>query len=240
MMLMAWNYRGIGLSSVVRSLRVFSKTHRPSILFLSELKTSSYPKIQKLLLSFGFSSFEFIPAVGKSGGIVLCWKYEINLQVTISNSNLINSLIFSDPSHTPWMLTSVYGSTIPSLKHAFWNSMFEIDSAWQGPWCLFGDFNTVIDQMDKQGGRPVAQSSAGGLRGVVQDRGLIDLGFTGHQFTWNNKRSGGANIQERLDRGFGNGQWRLLFPQAFIQHLPSLNSDHKPLLLNTSHNFILP
>jgi hypothetical protein len=38
-------------------------------------------------------------------------------------------------------------------------------------------------------------------------------------------------IQERLDRGWANTDWKLLFPEASIQHLPHLNSDHCPLLL---------
>lgn len=49
-----------------------------------------------------------------------------------------------------------------------------------------------------------------------------------------------ANIQERLDRGFRNWQWRTVFSQAFIQHLLALKSNHKPLLLNTlSFTFLL-
>lgn len=62
------------------------------------------------------------------------------------------------------------------------------------------------------------------------------MGFQGPAFTWNNKRSGMANIQERLDRGLINGPGRLLFPQASITHLLALNSDHRPLLMHTSPN----
>lgn len=102
MIMMAWNYRG---------------------------KTSYASKIQKIILSLGFSSFQFHPAVGKEGGIVLCWKTEVNVQVTISNANLFNVLIFSDPSHTSWQLTSVYGPTIQSLKTIFWDSLSEIGDA---------------------------------------------------------------------------------------------------------------
>lgn len=66
--------------------------------------------------------------------------------------------------------------------------------------------------------------------------GLLDLGFKGSSFTWNNRRVGKANIQERIDRGFINGSWRLLFLQVFVTHLLALNSDHRPLLLHTTPN----
>lgn len=35
----------------------------------------------------------------------------------------------------------------------------------------------MLTQTDKVGGRVVASSSCGGLRGIMNDHGLIDLGF---------------------------------------------------------------
>lgn len=68
---------------------------------------------------------------------------------------------------------------------------------------------------------------------MINDSGLIDLGFEGPAFTWNNRRGGMANIQERLDRGFANSQWKLRYPNASITHLTALFSDHRPLLFQT-------
>lgn len=59
------------------------------------------------------------------------------------------------------------------------------------------------------------------------------MGFSGHAFTWNNRRSGHANIQERLDRSYVNATWKLNFAQSTVIHLPAIHSDHKPLLINT-------
>lgn len=36
----------------------------------------------------------------------------------------------------------------------------------------------------------------------LNDLGSIDLGFTGYPYTWNNKRKGTGNIQQRLDSHF--------------------------------------
>jgi hypothetical protein len=72
--------------------------------------------------------------------------------------------------------------------------------------------------------------------GFVQSNGLIDLGYSGNPFTWNNKRQGRENLRERLDRGLSNKDWVLLFPNSHISHLPASSSNHNPILLSTSGN----
>ncbi|XP_042942842.1 uncharacterized protein LOC122277024 [Carya illinoinensis] len=66
--------------------------------------------------------------------------------------------------------------------------------------------------------------------------GLIDIGYSGPQYTWSNNRSDMALIRERLDRAMATQEWRLLFPDASLQHLASSASDHHPLLLHTINN----
>ncbi|KAK4857823.1 hypothetical protein QYF36_006836 [Acer negundo] len=42
------------------------------------------------------------------------------------------------------------------------------------------------------------------FRQAVEDCNLMDLGFNGPRHTWNNKREGKSNVQERLDRFLTN------------------------------------
>lgn len=42
----------------------------------------------------------------------------------------------------------------------------------------------------------------------------------------------GHFIQERLDRGFANTDWRNLYPEALIQHLAHTHSNQYPILLS--------
>lgn len=71
---------------------------------------------------------------------------------------------------------------------------------------------------------------------MIEEFVLINLGFRGHEFTWNNKRGRNANIQERLDMGIVNVAWRVLFPKATVAHLPAIDSYHNPTLLNINPN----
>ncbi|KAG8371459.1 hypothetical protein BUALT_Bualt13G0089700 [Buddleja alternifolia] len=86
-------------------------------------------------------------------------------------------------------------------------------------------------------GKEFVESSAGGFKEILEEGGLIDLGFEGHPFTWSNQRGRLANIQLRLDRCVANFDWIEIFPKAFVSHLPAINSDHSPLFFVTDSSF---
>lgn len=124
---------------------------------------------------------------------------------------------------------AIYGPPTPLARPLFWDCLNSIGANFDGPWMVAGDFNVTLTDEDKNGGRSVASSSKNSFRHMVDSNALIDMGFDGHSFTWNNKMKGKANIQERLDRGFANASWRIKFPLATVSHLLALHSDHRPL-----------
>ncbi|KAL5755807.1 hypothetical protein ACOSQ2_020553 [Xanthoceras sorbifolium] len=59
------------------------------------------------------------------------------------------------------------------------------------------------------------------------------------------KRCMNDNIWCRLDRAVCSIDWRMMFPEGFVRHLPRINSDHCPIVLNlySAHipnNFLKP
>ncbi|TXG56665.1 hypothetical protein EZV62_017978 [Acer yangbiense] len=70
------------------------------------------------------------------------------------------------------------------------------------------------------------------FRQAIDDSDLIDLGYSGSNFMWNNKREGKSNIQERIDRFFASNLWRDNFEYVMVEHLGFHTSDHHPILLN--------
>ncbi|KAF7116442.1 hypothetical protein RHSIM_Rhsim04G0089300 [Rhododendron simsii] len=69
------------------------------------------------------------------------------------------------------------------------------------------------------------------FRNFIDDIDLIDVGYVGYPFTWNNKREGRANIRIRLDRVVVNSRWRTDFSSGSLHHLKPGGSDHCPILL---------
>ena len=68
---------------------------------------------------------------------------------------------------------------------------------------------------------------------ALEECHLIDLGFHGYKFTWNNKRPGAANTRERLDRAVANKEWLDMFSVSSVSHIFSHASNHMPLILQT-------
>ena len=56
---------------------------------------------------------------------------------------------------------------------------------------------------------------------------MVDMGFVGSRFTWSR-----GTVQECLDRFVCNEDWKDRVNMFWVAHLPSVQSDHSPLLLS--------
>jgi hypothetical protein len=77
------------------------------------------------------------------------------------------------------------------------------------PWLLMGDFNEILSSDERLG------ESAGSQRNMYEfgenKCGLVDLGYRGYPFTWENCRDAEANVQKRLDRAVASVSWMSMF-----------------------------
>lgn len=82
------------------------------------------------------------------------------------------------------------------------------------------------------GGGPINQTRTLRFNEMLTYCSLIDLGFSGPRFTWSNLRNFPDLVQERLDRAVANPDWKTLFPEVGVTHLPRVHSDHCPILVD--------
>lgn len=93
---------------------------------------------------------------------------------------------------------------------------------------------------EKQGRVVHPQRLLQGFTDAVNDCQLMDLGFHGNMFTWERSRGNEGWIQERLDRGLANKQWKDMFPLAEVNVLDVSTSDHLPLNLQLNRKMYVP
>ncbi|XP_073362462.1 uncharacterized protein [Aegilops tauschii subsp. strangulata] len=99
------------------------------------------------------------------------------------------------------------------------------------PWLVAKDFNEAMWDFEHLSSTPRPRNQMVAFRECLEDCQLADLGFSGHPFTYDNKRGGRANVQVRLDRAVADNQWHDLFPECKVSHLTSPCSNHCPIIL---------
>ncbi|KAJ1703007.1 hypothetical protein LUZ63_002786 [Rhynchospora breviuscula] len=106
------------------------------------------------------------------------------------------------------------------------------------PLCCIGDFNAIPTLSDKFGGSQKLNTNNKAFRDLLSQTNLIDLGFKGPAYTWSSNLNTSKPIHQRLDRVIVTTTWSGLYPEAFVNHLPRIFSDHTPIILNTDKKLV--
>ncbi|XP_074361982.1 uncharacterized protein LOC141702184 [Apium graveolens] len=229
MSVLVWNCRGMGNPRAVRFLKEIIQKHRPSLVFLSETLVRRN-KIESICRLIQFEGFFTIEPQGHGGGLALMWKNTGAVEIKDSCNHYIDFEVECEQIGR-WRYTGFYGCPERGRRQESWDLLRGLASSSHLPWYVLRDFNDMLYEFEKLGGRPHPRNLLEGFHNTVIDCGLEDLGFTGCEFTWERYRGTPRWIQERLDRGLANQGWRLLFPNAEIQVLEVSTSDHLPLIL---------
>jgi len=231
MKLLSWNCRGLTCASVVRSLKVKVRKLYTDVIFLYE--TKALPFVTSVIMNnLGFFLMSHVPPFGSKGGVLLVWRNGVDLVCFLTNVNTTNAWCYSNPPNKPWILSCIYRPPYSKNKSNFWDSLSTIGENHSGAWLCIRDFNMIIDQFEKIGGRLFACSSSDPFRLFMNNNGMVYLGFSSNPFTWYNNRDDVHLIKERLDRGLASTQWIHLFLSFSIQHLSAITSNHNPLFLD--------
>lgn len=160
--------------------------------------------LHAILHRLNFTNSVVSEARGFAGGIWVFWNSsEVLVNVITVDDQIINMFVRHSGQH-PWLLSALYTSPNPLIRHDLWQYIQQFGTNLHFPWLLAGDFNQGFWPSEKKGGNPLSRNSLRPLHRMVDQCGLLDLGFVGSPFTWTNMRRGLANIQERLDRALCN------------------------------------
>ena len=156
------------------------------------------------------------------------------MEILTHSDHSLHALVKVNSPPLTFLLTVVYAFSNFAKQKVFWNYLENLASIICLPWVLLGDFNDMIFKDEKMDGLPLNKTRIAAFKNYMDKCGLMDLSFQGPRFTWTNKSPAwNGLIQEQLDRGLGNAEWKLLFPMVEIHHLPRVKSDHCPIMLLT-------
>jgi hypothetical protein len=169
---------------------------------------------------------------GKGGGLALWWRDGIDVSVRPWCQYFIDAKITSEAGS--WRFTGVYGEPRTQLREKTWEAMRYLYAQDDLPWLCCGDFNEILQQTEQIGQNQRSENQMKKFRRCLTDCRLVDLGYSGYPFTWDNKREGLANVQAHLDRATSNEQFLDMFPQTNVQHIITEESDHMALLIRVA------
>lgn len=117
----------------------------------------------------------------------MLWNHEkIKLKPRYGHKPFLHAKVTMDGGKV-WELIALYASPHTNIHKLFWGKINEMRI--EHPWLVIGDFNCVIREEERNSGREVSSFFVDG----VSQRGLIDLGYVGPAFTWNQ----GNNVDTR-------------------------------------------
>ena len=77
----------------------------------------------------------------------------------------------------------MYAHPTPTIKSQLWNHLVSIRKQFHLPWALLRDFNDILVPLEVLEGS-FSQARAFSFAHMMEDYGLLDLGFTREKFTW--------------------------------------------------------
>lgn len=159
MIIISWNIRGLNSRIKKNALRRLISTHDPHFVFIQETKMDDFnPRFNRSLWKVRDRELLFSPSSGNSGGLLSLWrsnyfKAESHLieKNWIAISGQIPSLNFKG------CVINIYNPCDKDERAQVWSSLSEYCLNVQRPCLLIGDFNEVLDPLER-GSNLVSQS----------------------------------------------------------------------------------
>ncbi|KAI8555236.1 hypothetical protein RHMOL_Rhmol05G0159000 [Rhododendron molle] len=114
-------------------------------------------------------------------------------------------------------------------KQQLWAALQQLCVAMS--WVVLGDFNAIKSPMEKVGGDRTWLPWMEEFNSCLHSTELVDLRYSGCQYTWSNKQLGAAHISTKIDRVLVNECWIKDFYWSNAHFLSPGVSDHSPAVV---------
>jgi hypothetical protein len=227
--ILSWNVRGANNPKTKRYLKELINRYHPTLLIIMETH-SPFVNMQRFWDHQGYSSVAVVDAQGHSGGLWILKQNGLTFDVQVDDVYLNAITVSISLGNNKWFCTGLYASPTPSTRANYWNYLCNLSRNIMSHWFIIGDFNEIIAPGEQRGGA-FHPSRADSLINVMDHCNLIDLNSVGGKFTWHINCNNQRGISKKLDRGMANLDWRLSFPEAYLETLCRVSSDHNPILM---------
>jgi hypothetical protein len=132
-------------------------------------------------------------------------------------------------------LIGVYGPADHALFVLFLAELESKVQSSQFPVVIIGDFNLIRGPQDKNNNN-INWPLVNAFNEFIANLALKEISRSGARFTWSNRQSN--PVRSVLDRVLVSAEWEQQFPLSSLRALPSIGSDHAPLVLDSGENVV--
>lgn len=234
--LLSWNVRGLSERPKRLAVRQAILTEKPDIVTLQETKLSHIDSRQKgEIFGHRLDGFEFLPAQGTRGGIMVAWNQRTYTKVNSEIKEFSITIHFKHNCEANLIaLTAVYGPTSQRERRRFFQEIRQSKPEEGVPWIIGGDFNVTAEPEERTSNDNTWRATVS-FASLISELELINLTLAGQNFTWSNERA--RPHMARLDRFIISAQWNLTFPNSSQKTIANTSSDHSPVLFTARTNF---
>ena len=222
--------RGVNDNSKRKLIKSVVRKQKVNSLCIQETKMQVMSEgVVRSLGSGRFLNWRALNAIGSVGGVLICWdKRLLEILEWEEGQFSISCRLRNVEDGVVWVFMGVYGPFSREERECLWEEIGAIGGLWEEPWCLGGDFNTILYQSERSRNGRIT-SAMRRFAQIIDDLGLVDLPLQGGSFTW----SGGLNNQSwaRLDRFLATPSWFDQYSRVSQRRLPRPTSDHFPVIL---------
>lgn len=158
---LSWNCQGVGAPWKFQFLQDTVRQERPNVVFLCET-LSSKERMEWVRSRLKFHGMIVVEAEGRSGGLGLIWREDVDVNLLSLSINHIDVEIHIT-GNQPWRLTGFYGEPNRNLRSRTLNLLRTLVRDSNLPWCIIGDMNNIVNQNDKKGGAAYPQNLIDGF-----------------------------------------------------------------------------
>jgi hypothetical protein len=207
------------------------KEKKPHLVFLMETKCHN-KNLDFLRIKLRYDNIFVVDSVGRSGGLILLWRREVQVEIENYSRRHIHALVSVGRDGREWKFTGFYGHPETAKRRQSWALLRHLSAMTPSPLMCVGDFNEIVSLSEKWGAVTRANGQMEAFRRALEDCQLFDQGFKGPKYTWSNGCIGGDYTRERLDRVVATSEWRAMFDAMEVQVMANRSSDHHPLFVN--------
>ncbi|KAI0496393.1 hypothetical protein KFK09_022709 [Dendrobium nobile] len=226
-----WNCRGPKKREATQYLKEFVKDIDVLFVGLVETKVSSMDNLQILnYLGDKWESY-MVPSEALSGGILVLWRKVLASFIVLDVSSQLITGSLEVIKREGWLVSTVYGSRNTVERKSLWENLEKLYAVKKLA-IIGGDFNCILSQEEKRGGKKfVFSQGIKDMKMFMSNNDFHEIGFIGPKFTWCNNKSGGGRILKRLDRYLMNSNAMNSIQLALVKHLSCIASDHCQIIL---------